>query len=151
MEVFIRNQASILLDALFIGMIIMAFYDVFRLFRRIIRHGRLIRDLEDLIFWIIAGFIVFSLVYSRNNGNIRWFIIVGVALGMYLYYVSFGRFVVKYTAKYINKLINIDKVKTNIYPAFPTDLQSMLMVSGRQMLLTLGSQLIQLQVMVLLL
>lgn len=107
MEVFIRNQASILLDALFIGMIIMAFYDVFRLFRRIIRHGRLIRDLEDLIFWIIAGFIVFSLVYSRNNGNIRWFIIVGVALGMYLYYVSFGRFVVKYTAKYINKLINM--------------------------------------------
>lgn len=30
----------------------------------------------------------------------------------------------------INKLVNIDKVKTNIYPAFPTDLQSMLMVSG---------------------
>ena len=107
MEVFIRNQASVLLDALFIGMIIMAFYDVFRLFRRIVRHSRFIRDLEDLIFWIIAGFIVFSLVYSRNNGNIRWFIIVGVALGMYLYYVSFGRFVVKYTAKYINKLINM--------------------------------------------
>ncbi len=107
MDAFIKNQASILLDALFIGMVVMAFYDVFRLFRRIVRHSRFIRDLEDLGFWISSGFIVFSLVYSRNDGNIRWFIIAGVSLGMYIYYVSFGRFVVKYAAKYINKLLNI--------------------------------------------
>lgn len=106
MDEFIKNQASILLDALFVGMVIMFFYDGFRLLRRVVRHGRIIRDIEDLVFWIIAGFIVFSLVYSRNDGNIRWFIIVGVAIGMYLYHISFGRFLVKYTSKYINKIIN---------------------------------------------
>ena len=107
MEAFIKNQASILLDSLFIGMVIMAFYDGFRLFRRIVRHNRFVRDLEDLIFWIISGFVVFSLVYSRNDGNIRWFIIGGVTFGMYIYYVSFGRLVVKYTSIYVNKIVNI--------------------------------------------
>lgn len=107
MEAFIKNQASILLDSLFIGMVIMAFYDGFRLFRRIVRHNRFVRDLEDLIFWIISGFVVFSLVYSRNDGNIRWFIIGGVTFGMYIYYASFGRLVVKYTSIYVNKIVNI--------------------------------------------
>ena len=107
MEAFIKNQASILLDSLFIGVVIMAFYDGFRMFRRIIRHNRFVRDLEDLVFWIISGFVVFSLVYSRNDGNIRWFIIGGVAFGMYVYYASFGQFLVKYTSKYVNKIVNI--------------------------------------------
>ena len=104
---FVKNQASLLLDSVFVGMIITALYDVFRLFRRIVKHARVVRDMEDLIFWIVSGFIIFSLVYSRNDGNIRWFIIAGVSLGMYIYYIAFGRFLVKYTAKYINKLVNI--------------------------------------------
>ena len=104
---FVRYQASLLLDSIFVGMVIMAIYDVFRLFRSIVKHARVARDMEDLIFWIISGFIIFSLVYSRNDGNIRWFIIAGVSLGMYIYYIAFGRFLVKYTGKYINKLINI--------------------------------------------
>ena len=103
---FIRNQASVLLDSIFIGMVIMALYDALRLFRRVIRHKRFLRDFEDFVFWIIGGFIVFSLVYSRSDGNIRWFIIVGVIFGAYIYEISFGRFLVKYIAKYINKFIN---------------------------------------------
>ena len=101
------GQASLLLDSIFVGMVIMALYDGLRLFRRIIKHVSYIRDFEDLIFWIIGGFMVFSLVYSKNDGNIRWFIIAGVGVGMYLYYIAFGRFLVKYTARYINKIINI--------------------------------------------
>lgn len=107
MKEFIRNQASVLLDSVFIGMVIMAMYDVLRLFRRIFKHKRFLRDFEDFIFWIIGGFIVFSLVYSRNSGNIRWFIIGGVVFGAYIYYISFGSFLVKYMARYINKIINI--------------------------------------------
>lgn len=106
MDEIIRNQASVLLDSIFIGMVIMALYDVLRFLRRIIRHKRFLRDFEDFIFWIIGGFIVFSLVYSRSDGNIRWFIIVGVMFGAYIYYISFGRFFVKYLAKYVNKIIN---------------------------------------------
>lgn len=107
MREFINNQASTMLDSLYIGMIIMAMYDICRLFRRIIPHKRFIRDTEDVIFFTIAGFVVFSLVYSRNSGSVRGYIIIGVLMGMYIYYKSFGQFVVKFLGKYINKIINI--------------------------------------------
>jgi spore cortex biosynthesis protein YabQ len=106
MEEFVKNQASTMLDSLYIGMVIMALYDICRLFRRIIPHKRLLRDLEDIIFFAIAGFMVFSLVYSRNSGSVRGYIIIGVLMGMYIYYRSFGQFLVKFLGKYINKIIN---------------------------------------------
>ena len=56
MEEFVKNQASTMLDSLYIGMVIMALYDICRLFRRIIPHKRLLRDLEDIIFFAISFF-----------------------------------------------------------------------------------------------
>ena len=107
MEEFVKNQASTMLDSLYIGMVIMALYDICRLFRRIIPHKRLLRDLEDIIFFAIAGFMVFSLVYSRNSGSVRGYIIIGVLMGMYIYYRSFGQFLVKFLGKTISTASNI--------------------------------------------
>lgn len=107
MEEFIVHEALLMLDSLYIGFVIMAGYDVLRLLRRIVKHNNLFVNIEDFIFWVIAGFVVFSLVYSENDGSLRWFIIVGVCLGIIIYEKSFGSFLVKYTAKYVGKIINI--------------------------------------------
>lgn len=107
MEKFIVEEALLMLDSLYIGLVIMAAYDILRLFRRIVRHKNIFVGLEDFLFWVIAGFVVFSLVYSENDGTLRWFIVVGVFLGGIIYEKSFGRFLVKYTARYVNKLLNI--------------------------------------------
>lgn len=106
MEEYIVNEALLLLDSLYMGLVIMAAYDVIRLFRRIVRHKNFFVGAEDFVFWIIAGFVVFSLVYSENDGRLRWFIIAGNFLGGIVYEKSFGRFLVKYTAKYVNKILN---------------------------------------------
>ena len=55
----------------------------------------------------MAGIFIFALIYSENDGRIRWFIVVGICIGAWLYAKSFGTFLVKYTARYANKLINI--------------------------------------------
>lgn len=107
MEEFIVHEAILMLDSLYIGLVIMAGYDGLRLFRRIVRHKNIFVSIEDFIFWVIAGFVVFSLVYSENDGSLRWFIIAGVCLGAVIYEKSFGSFLVKYTAKYVNKILNI--------------------------------------------
>lgn len=107
MEKFIVEEALLMLDSLYIGLVIMAAYDILRLFRRIVRHKNIFVGLEDFLFWVIAGFVVFSLVYSENDGTLRWFIVVGVLIGGIIYEKSFGRFLVKYTARYVNKLLNI--------------------------------------------
>ena len=84
----------------------MAFaYDLLRLFRRLVRHGRLAVDVEDLLYWTICFFVSFVLLYYGNNGVIRFVAVFGAALGMLLYVVTVGRVFVKVGYFLINKTI----------------------------------------------
>ncbi|EOS50503.1 spore cortex biosynthesis protein YabQ [Lachnospiraceae bacterium MD335] len=84
----------------------MAFvYDLLRLFRRIVRHGRFAVDVEDLLYWTFCFFASFVILYYGNNGVIRFVAVFGAALGMLLYSVSIGRVFVKFSYFLINKTI----------------------------------------------
>ena len=84
----------------------MAFaYDILRLFRRLVRHGRLAVDVEDLLYWVICFFASFTILYYGNNGVIRFVAVLGAALGMLLYSVTIGRIFVKVCYFLINKTI----------------------------------------------
>lgn len=84
----------------------MAFaYDLLRLFRRLVRHGRLAVDAEDLLYWTLCFFASFTLLYYGNNGVIRFVAVLGAALGMLIYSVSIGRVFVKFSYFLINKTI----------------------------------------------
>lgn len=84
----------------------MAFvYDLLRLFRRLVRHGRLAVDLEDLLYWTVCFFASFTILYYANNGVIRFVAVLGAALGMLLYSVTMGRIFVKVCYFLINKTI----------------------------------------------
>lgn len=105
MEEFIVKEASLFLDSLFMGLLVMAAYDLLRLLRRIMPHKNIFVSMEDFIFWNLAGLFIFGLIYSENDGTIRWFIIVGIIVGAWIYIRSFGTFLVKFVAKYINIIL----------------------------------------------
>lgn len=107
MDEYIAKEALLLINSLYTGLLVMAYYDILRLFRRLIKHNNFFVGAEDFIFFIIAGFAVFSMVYVENDGRLRWFIIAGTFAGGIIYEKSFGKFLVKYTAKYVGKLLNI--------------------------------------------
>lgn len=67
------------------GVIILVIYDVIRIFRNIIKHHYFFIGLEDLIFWIVSGFLIFRMMYIQNDGIIRGFSILGMTLGMIVY------------------------------------------------------------------
>ncbi|MDE7322682.1 MAG: spore cortex biosynthesis protein YabQ [Lachnospiraceae bacterium] len=84
----------------------MAFlYDIFRLFRRLIRHGRLAVDLEDILYWAVCFGISFALLYYGNNGVIRFAAVFGAAVGMLAYIATLGRFFVRFSYAVIDKTI----------------------------------------------
>lgn len=83
----------------------MAFvYDLLRLFRRLVRHGRLWVDAEDLLFWAACFFASFTLLYYGNNGVIRFAAVFGAGIGMLFYELTLGRIFVKYSTLFINRL-----------------------------------------------
>lgn len=80
-------------------------YDVLRLFRRLVRHGRFAVDLEDILYWTACFGLSFTLLYYGNNGVIRFAAVFGAAVGMFVYTVTVGRFFVGVSYLIIDKTI----------------------------------------------
>ena len=84
----------------------MAFaYDLFRLFRRLVRHARIIVDLEDILYWTACFGLSFTLLYYGNKGVIRFAAVLGAAVGMLFYALTVGRFFVKWCYFVIDRTI----------------------------------------------
>lgn len=67
------------------GAVITFIYDQIRIVRRVLPHGSVLVAIEDLLFWLFAGIVIFSLLYRMNAGTLRWFAVFGLATGMFLY------------------------------------------------------------------
>ena len=100
-------ELRLFFNAFLLGVMLIFLYDFLRIFRNIINHRKNYIAVEDTIYWIIAGFIVFVMLYHNNDGIIRWFAIAGVTLGMFLYNFSISKIIVKYVSIVLNKIINI--------------------------------------------
>ena len=95
----ILMEARLLALSVLTGAGLMAFYDVLRIFRLVIRHGWLWVGVEDLIYWVVAGFTVFFLLYQENDGAIRWYVIGTVLLTMIVYDRCCSVFLLKWLKK----------------------------------------------------
>ncbi|MCL2215814.1 MAG: spore cortex biosynthesis protein YabQ [Defluviitaleaceae bacterium] len=89
------GQAWLFLSTVLVGAVIGLFYDFFRIFRKTAAHSAWAVQLEDLFFWITATVGTFYFMLTRNYGEIRLFALLGVALGITLYFATVSRLVVK--------------------------------------------------------
>lgn len=90
------------------GIVIGITFDIFRILRRSFKTSDWITCMQDIIFWIITGIIILFSVFTFNNGEIRSYVFIGVALGVIIYMISISKFIVKYTViiiKFIKKLV----------------------------------------------
>ncbi|MCD8082787.1 MAG: spore cortex biosynthesis protein YabQ [Clostridiales bacterium] len=81
----IWDEIRLLVSGVVLGAELMALYDLLRVYRFAVRHSWFWVGMEDLIYWIIAGFAVFYLLYLQNDGALRWFVIATVLSAMAVY------------------------------------------------------------------
>lgn len=94
-----------------LGILLVLVYDCLRIFRRLVRHGTVWISLEDLCYWVFTAFVIFAMLYRKNDGLIRGFSIGGIVLGMLLYNQLISRYTVKYIARVLKKIIRfIEKI-----------------------------------------
>lgn len=86
-------------------MILTLIYDIIRIIRRIIGHGVVAVAVEDIVFWIVSALIIFNMTFKYNNGEVRWYIYAGMALGMLLYNRSVSAIFVKYISMLLKYLL----------------------------------------------
>lgn len=105
------------------GAILLLVYDGLRIFRRIVKHDSFFVAVEDLIFWVMASLFIFAMMYRENNGIIRGFSVMGMAVGMLLYHYLLSELLVKSVTSFIRLLLRpiglaINKTKRFLKYAF---------------------------------
>ena len=66
--------------------------------------------MEDLFYWIGAGFFIFAGLYRQNSGILRGYFFAGMALGMVLYFWGISPFFVRYASvllKWFKEILKI--------------------------------------------
>lgn len=91
------------------GLVIGVLFDVFRILRRSFKTADWLTTLQDILFWILAGSITLFSIFKFNNGEIRSYIFIGIALGVLIYMLTLSKYIVKYSViiiKFIKKIIS---------------------------------------------
>ncbi|MBE6013546.1 spore cortex biosynthesis protein YabQ [Anaeropeptidivorans aminofermentans] len=111
-------QLRLFLLMIITGFVIGFVYDILRIIRRIIKHGKFIANIQDIIYWVIVTIFVFYIIFTYNNGEIRFYSILGVFLGMIFYFLLVSPLVLKIAMTVIDFLAKVIKtaVKIILFP-----------------------------------
>lgn len=112
------TQADLFYIFILTGILLGVLFDVFRILRKSFKTSDLITYIEDVVFWILAGFLLFYTVYKFNNGEIRSYVLLGIALGFTAYLIIFSKIFIKINVSIIMfvKNICIQIAKFMLYP-----------------------------------
>lgn len=101
----IYQELGFLEDSIATGVFLLLIYDGLRILRRTIPHRRSVVNLEDFVYWLSVAFFVFSLLYRKNDGEIRWFAVLGIFAGMLLYSYTVSALIVRFFSFLLGKIV----------------------------------------------
>ncbi len=82
------TQISELLATIYAGLFIGLVYEALRLFRRVLRAGKWLTALFDLLFWAIAALVAALALFRINGGELRLYSVVGFLSGALLFIIG---------------------------------------------------------------
>lgn len=105
----ISGELYFFLQAVLTGVILSVVYDLLRIIRRVYTHGCTLVAFEDLCYCFGGALYISYVLMRENNGVIRWFFVLGIFLGMLVYNLTIGHYIVGILSKIINKILNVVK------------------------------------------
>lgn len=97
----ITNQAYLFLIFVMNGLLIGFLFDVFRILRISFKTKDFVTYIEDILFWLITGAIILYSIFKFNNGEIRFYMFLGIAIGVILYIMLFSKYIIQFNVKAI--------------------------------------------------
>lgn len=85
------HQWSTFFYSILLGGGLCLIYDLFRLDRMVCRRSTVTVFFEDIAFWLIAAFSTFCFLLIGTNGQIRAFVLFGIAIGFIIIRLTLTR------------------------------------------------------------
>lgn len=105
----VTNQAYLFLVFTINGIIIGILFDIFRILRRSFKTADIITYIQDIFFWLLTGLILLYSIFTFSNGEIRFYMFLGVFLGCLLYMLIFSKYFISINVKLILTIKKIFK------------------------------------------
>lgn len=84
------------------GSVLGIVFDIFRILRKSFKTSDFITNIEDILFGIITGIILLSTIFLFNNGELRFYIFLGIILGIIIYMLFISKYFIKLNVIIIN-------------------------------------------------
>lgn len=114
MNQMVTEQSLLFLTAIQIGVFMGILFDLVRIFRKLIKHPNFLVQVEDMLYWVVCGFVGFYMLYICNYADVRPYIFIGIVLGGIFYFATFSiifmkiaTMVIFYVKAFIRKLIKL--------------------------------------------
>ena len=101
-----------------IGIVLGILLDIFRILRRSFKTSDFITYLEDIVFWILTGFIVLFSIFKFNNGEIRIYVFLGIFIGIILHIITISHYFIKYSVLVIGFIKKVFLIPIRFITAF---------------------------------
>lgn len=101
MNELVYNQIYVFFIFLLTGICISLLFDFFRIQRRVFKFNNIIIYIQDIIFWILAGTILFYILIRYTDGVIRIYMFHGLVIGIILYFIFVSKFIVNIFSNFI--------------------------------------------------
>jgi spore cortex biosynthesis protein YabQ len=104
------------------GLSLGGLYDLYKVLAGQLRAPRYAYYLLDLFFWLIGTLLVFRLLYVSNLGEVRFFIFLGLLVGIAGYFMLFSRTVIRliiWIIAVVRSLIRIGKKMIDLFIVMP--------------------------------
>lgn len=106
MEVNYGVHISYFLWSLALGGGLSFLYDMLRSGRRMGKNSVLRVNIEDILFFLLVGILLFLTAYDKNDGRLRWQGFLGTGMGIGIYYLVFRDRIVRMTVFITRKLMD---------------------------------------------
>ena len=106
----VTNQVQLFFIFILNGILIGLLFDFFRISRKVINTSDFVTYVEDILFWIITGFSILYSTFVFNNGELRFFMFLGIILGAIFYMVLISSYIVKINIKIIEQIKSFIKI-----------------------------------------
>ena len=93
------RQTYVFLLCIGFGFLLGIFYHLVRFVRKSFFRCKKAIFVQDVLYCVVSTFGIFCFLLCCNDGEIRLFTLGGFALGLFVYYVTFGVFVARFLDK----------------------------------------------------
>lgn len=102
--VSLSSQTKNFLFSLGFGVLTGVLYDILRVIRMSISSSKRALYITDFIFVFVSSVATFLFCLTVTDGQLRFYVLFGEALGFLIYYFSFGIIAVKFSTKTVEKI-----------------------------------------------